>query len=243
MTNQKELTFDYTSNNPLEIELLHLNLITNNQCDFIKQFQRAFLRHKELNSSIQLIKVRTTGGRPKNQIEEIADDSREYWGYLNKLGDKYTNILEYYFCSNLTMRRLRDKYSTKETKTEFRKNRKKNGKITVRKIETIAERFDDKKLVRELMEALRALDEMEIILEREKERKRRMWEKKREMEKENGEYQTMLEKLRELAIKKGKYEICGILKIDYKTLVKILSGYKKYSLDTYEKIRRYVKKD
>jgi hypothetical protein len=230
MTNQKELTFDYTSNNPLEIELLHLNLITNNQCDFIKQFQRAFLRHKELNSSIQLIKVRTTGGRPKNQIEEIADDSREYWGYLNKLGDKNANILEYYFCSNLTMRRLRDKYTKKEILKETvrkkkKKNKNKNNKIITKEIERIKEHFNEVKLVDDLMLMLKILDKIEGMIRREEEEK---------------EYKTMIKKLKSIVEREGKIKIATILVIDIKTLNKILSGYKKYSFEIYERVKNFI---
>jgi hypothetical protein len=208
--NTKDFNLDYTSENPLEEELLRLNLITENQYDFIRQFQKAFLRHRELNSSIQLTKVRTAGGRIKNQIEDIVDDSREYWGYLNKLGDKSANILEHYFCSNMTMKRLKDKYTKKEVIKEIIQKKKKNknknkknnnnnnennsnennsnennSKIITKEIERIKEHFDEAKLVDELTILFKVLDRIEWITKKEGEEKRKMIEKEiKEKEKE-----------------------------------------------------------
>jgi hypothetical protein len=166
MTNTKtpELNLDFNSQNPLEDDLYpkpgestanqtnQTLLLTQRQYDFIKQFQRIFLKHREQRSTISYEPRVGTGNRtnrtnrtnktnnknhnkPSDPIAEIAGCTLPYISHLNKYGDNNVRVVENYFCSNLTLRKLKQKHT--KTKTEVRTvtKTKKNGSQRTKEIE------------------------------------------------------------------------------------------------------------
>jgi hypothetical protein len=103
-------------------------------------------------------KLKNNANKAKSPIEDIADDCREYYNYIFTYGERNIKIIEEYFCNNLTMSKLRDKYTKKEiikeTITKVKKSGKKsksNTKLTVeitprvktKEIERVKEYFDE----------------------------------------------------------------------------------------------------
>jgi hypothetical protein len=242
-TPNQGIPIDYISNNPLEIELLHLNLITDNQYNFIKEFQNAFLRHKELKSTQSYepkTNTKTTKARnkPIDPIAEIADDTLPYIHYINKYGIKTINLIVYYFCNNLTMKRLKELYTTKEIIKEVKEKRKKNGKIKVKEIERIKECFDEGRLWDGLNDMLRVMD---IIEKREMREVGEMREREKNKENTVNEEEKIIKRLKEIVKIEGKYKICRKLGIGNKLIDKILNGYNEYKYSIYKKIKDIAK--
>ncbi|MDR1498705.1 MAG: hypothetical protein LBS34_00250 [Rickettsiales bacterium] len=216
MTDTNPFTLDFSSPNPLEEELFYLNLLTENQYNFIKQFQKAFLKHKELSTTVQLKPTVTSGGKSINQMEEIADDSMDYWRYLNLLdnnlgGNKNTKLLEYYFCSNVTMKRLKEMYTKKETK------------------EVTKEYFDETKLYDDILVLFNLLDKIEWSMMYGDERWSMIYGEER-----------MIKRLKQMVKREGICKVSKNIGIHVNTLKKILNGYDKYPYNMYKRIKRYV---
>jgi hypothetical protein len=215
----KELNnIDFNSNNPLEDDLIHLNLLTESQYHLIKRFQRAFLKHKEQNAiALYEPKTNTNGGKSKSQIEEIADDTFPYIKYLNMLGDNLTHSLVLYFCGNNTLKKIKQSHTT--TKTEIKTITKKNNKTKQKKI--TVEDFDKDGAVKEILELVGMVERVEYMLADED------WK--------------IIKILKDKVDKVGKTKIANSLNITYRFLEKILNGYENYPYCLHKKIKRFVK--
>jgi hypothetical protein len=222
------LRLDFTSNNPLEEELLYFHFITQGQYDFIKRFQKAY--HKQKGQPAIMLyepKVMSKKRVPKasSPIEDIADDNRDYYNFIFRYGERNTRIIEEYFCNNLTMKRLKERYTKRTVAKEIIQKKKKN-KNKIRTIEKIEEYFDERKLYDDLLVLLSIMDEMEKIVR---------------INKEDDEYGEMIEGLREIMRAKGKRETARILNINRQMLEKIASKNKNYPLRVYEDLKRLLK--
>jgi hypothetical protein len=125
------------------------------------------------------------------------------------------------------MKKLKEKYIARTVIKETKEKRRKNGKIKKREIERIIEHFDEKLFFDDLLTLIKILNDIDKI---------------EKNEKEDDEYEKMINCLENIAKSNGKYEVCKMLKIDYKTLIKILNGYKNYPYVIYEKIKKMVMK-
>jgi hypothetical protein len=211
---------DFNSNNPLEEDLTHLNILTRNQYNLIKRFQRAFLKHKEQNSiALYEPKTNTNGGKSKSQLEEIADDTFPYIKYLNMLGDNLTHSLVFYFCSNNTLKKIKQAHTTFKSKINTiapkrKKNKKAKGETKQKEI--TVEEFDRDGAMREIQELGEMVERVEYMLA--------------------DEYGRVMIRFKRIVEERGKYRVCQELGIGNKLIDKILNNYKNYNYEIYENI-------
>jgi hypothetical protein len=191
-TKTSDLNLDFNSMNPLEDDLYGSPeepvLLTQRQYRFIKQFQRVFLKHREqrcttlyeprvgttngttnrtTNSITNRTNNKTNRNKPSDPIADIADSTLPYISHLNKYGDCNIRVVESYFCSNLTIKKLKEKHT--ETKIEIKTitKTKKNGKQKTKEIEIVKEYFDETGLYDELYYVVNILDKIERMLKKE----------------------------------------------------------------------------
>jgi hypothetical protein len=221
----KELNnIDFNSNNPLEEDLIHLNLLTRNQYHLIKRFQKAFLKHKEQNSiALYEPKTNTNGGKSKSQLEEIADVTFPYIKYLNMLWENLTHSLIFYFCSNNTMKKIKQAHTTFKTEIKTiapkrKKNKKTKGEAKQREI--TVEEFNRDGAMREILEIVEIVERVEYMMA--------------------DEYERVMLRLKRIVEKMGKYEIAKSLNINYRTLDKILNKWSGLRYKTFLQIKEIV---
>jgi hypothetical protein len=256
-TNQTpELNPDFASQNPLEYDLFRkeagLELITPNQYRFIRQFQKAFLKHKEQKcTSNYEVKpnIRTKTNKQSDPIADIAETSLPYLSYLNKYGDRNIRIIEEWFCGNRTLKNLKEKYTEKKTEIRTVTKTKKNGKTKTKEIEVIREYFHEMELWDDLYDMVEILDKITAMREREEERGRRrkeekeLWSKTEGEDQQNeidGEDKEIIKKLNDKIRIMGKVKVANHLKISYRQLERIVDGYDGYPYKTYKNIKMFL---
>jgi hypothetical protein len=199
----------------------------------IRNSKKAFLRHREqrcVGSYEVKLNIKTKANKPTDPIADIADTTLPYLSYLNRYGDRNIKVIEEWFCSNRTLKNLKEKYTERKKEIKTITKTKKSGKLKTKEIEVIREYFHEMELYDDLCEMVEVLDGIMVIQGREEER-RELWSEteKIEMEKKDDGYEGVIKKLENVVKKEGKIKTATMLKIDIKTLHKILKGSKKYS--------------